>query len=178
MANTSIKFLKWVVAILGCGIILVAATLAVIVAFDISVNLDFMDPELEATASRLIGRKVTIGGPIRLKPSLRPILEVHNIGIANPDQWESGEFLQVEKAVAQIEILPFIQGKIRIDELLFDSVTLVLASQPDGRVNWQFDRPLTEDKGRKEPRQFPELERITLRNFHIRYQDRLKDRKI
>ncbi len=165
------RFQKKILVFLAGGAVLSAAVLAVLVIFGVSVNLDFAVSRMEAAASRLAGRKVTIGGPVRLQPGLHPTLEIRHVGVADPDGWGPGELLRVRKALAQVQLVPLLRGRIRFDRVVLDGAALDLRVRRDGRVNWRFQGVSSAEQA---PPRIPDLGDIVLRDIDVRYRDRLR----
>ena len=130
----------------------------------------FIDPsvfrgQLEARATRALGRQVQFIGPISLERSLRPRIIVEDINIGNP-RWARGDqFAQVAKAEVQVALIPLLQGDLRILDVVFNGVNLFIEETPDGINNYTFGDP----EAGKEAGLLPDVERLLIRDATIKH---------
>ena len=92
----------------------------------ITIPLDILDSRLESLATRILDRKVTIYGPVRLKTSLQPSLQFDGLTIGDPKGWRDGSKHLLSVKHAQVKISfpglihgdrPTLQGKLTTDVL-------------------------------------------------------------
>ena len=93
------------------------------ISFEITISLDAFRDQIDAAATRALGRDVSIDGKIELTPALWPALEIEGFRIANPRDWESGDFVRLARFRAQIGILPLFRRQIHIEEITAKSST-------------------------------------------------------
>ena len=72
--------------LVGTALLIVLLVFAFVIAaiFGISINAAPWRQPIAAKASAIIGRPVTLEGPLRLRVGLRPELTVGGIAVANP----------------------------------------------------------------------------------------------
>jgi uncharacterized protein involved in outer membrane biogenesis len=128
----------------------------------------FVDPsiyrnQLETRASKAFGRQVQIDGPIRLERSLRPRIILEGLTIGNPD-WATGAHLATaEKVNLQVALFPLLRGKLRILDVAFSGVNLLIEEGPDGANNYTFGDSET-------PGVLPAIEQLLVKDTVIHYQ--------
>ncbi|MBT8363976.1 MAG: AsmA family protein [Deltaproteobacteria bacterium] len=135
------KYLKRAVIIIGSLVVFMAATLVVILAIGITINVDEIRAKVAAAASKAIGRKVGIEGHLAFGLSFRPALELEGLQIANPSSWDTTDFVKVSLFRAQIRILPLLRKRIHIEEISAEGIDVQLELKADGQKNWLFDLP-------------------------------------
>ncbi|MDC1198893.1 AsmA family protein [bacterium] len=94
------------------------------------------------------GRTLTIGGDI--SPSFFPVIGVSTgpVTLSNADWAEAPEMLTAASADIGVELLPLMSGRIRISRLHLADPLINLEIDADGRPNWEFEPPATdEDEG-------------------------------
>jgi len=105
----------------------------------IAIPLDSFDRRLESLLGHILDRDVTIQGPVKVKLCLQPVLEFNSLTIADPRDWSDGKnFLVVEKAKGQLDLLPLIQGDFHINDLELEGVDLRLVTRIDQTSNYRF----------------------------------------
>ncbi len=122
------------------------------------------------------GRKLAIGGELKLVILPVPALTVTDVAFSNPDWVASPQMMTVGELSAQIALLPLVfGGHLHIDRLVLKDVDLRLATDGNGRGNWQFATPgqsatppPTEGGG---ARDVPAFDAIMLRNVAINFAD-------
>jgi uncharacterized protein involved in outer membrane biogenesis len=134
-----LKNLKRVGLIFGSLIVFFLVVVAVVLSIGISINIDGIRAKAETIASKALGRKVSINGPLALDLSFRPSLELEGLQIANPSSWDSDKFIELKLFRAQIRILPLIRSRIHIQEITAHGIDVHLELKSDGRKNWLFD---------------------------------------
>ena len=85
MKTRTRKLLKWTAFSILSLFGLLIASLIVILAFGLTLNLNGFRPSVERAVSDLLDRNVSITGSVSLKASLRPTLEIHGVQIDNPE---------------------------------------------------------------------------------------------
>ena len=106
--------LKWLVRVaIGAGGLL-AAVVAAAFIFVFTFDVERYRSELEATASQIVGRAVTIEGPITLGRSLVPKLVAHDVHVANP-AWASRLYgARAERLEIELELLPLFNSQLKV----------------------------------------------------------------
>ncbi|MEO1016998.1 MAG: AsmA family protein [Pseudomonadota bacterium] len=118
-----------------------AATLVVVVVAAVLVlnngGLDRFREPIEARLSDALGRKVEIRGSIGISLDYRPVIEVHDIWIANPS-WADGDALAtIETVELQAELMPLLRRQYIIDEITLTGVDVNLQEDENQTGNWE-----------------------------------------
>ena len=150
------------------------AVLAVLVYVGVPVPLGLVNERLERLAGSLIDRQVVIGGPTRLKVSLHPSLSIGDLSIADPNDWDSdAALLHARTGSASIDLLSLLQGKIRIETLVLDQVTLRLVTRTDRSTNFSFSGAQRSSGNKSAGPEFAGLDSVSLSAIEVIYQDEL-----
>ena len=124
------SLLKW--AALAAAI-LIAAAAALLYSIDVNSYRD----EIAAEFRRATGRGLTIGGDIDLSISLNPAIVVNRVAVANADWGSRPSMALLERAEAEVELLPLLAGDIRVTRLILVEPDILLEVNADGLSNWR-----------------------------------------
>ena len=169
--------MRWSLAGAAALLLLLPATLLIIALFEISVSAGPWRGSIAQVASQVLGRAVTLEGPLQLIPSLRPMLTVGGIRVANPSGFTAPEFASLGRARLRLELLPLLRNEIRVVEVTAEDVRLRLERSADGRVNWAFELPKPAPEAQQpQPETKParqirleEIDRIGFRRIDLEY---------
>ncbi|MEJ2041041.1 MAG: AsmA family protein, partial [Desulfosarcinaceae bacterium] len=105
------KPVKWVLVAGGALILLLIAAIIVI---PLVINVNKYKPQIEALASKQIGRSLTIGGEI--KPSIFPWIgvSVQDVRLDNTKAFAEKEFVSVGEIEVRVKLLPILSGRYEI----------------------------------------------------------------
>ncbi len=95
-------------------------------------------PQIIAAVLKATGRALTIGGPIRLQPSLTPTLAASDLSLANPDGFADPSLLTLNQVQAQIALLPLLRHRVDILNLKLVEPKLYLERDKAGQADWNF----------------------------------------
>ena len=93
---------------------------------------------LAAAVERATGRQLTLGGPVRLHLSFNPTLTVSNVTLGNPPGGFAGDFITLDRADAQIALLPLLTHHLDVLRLVLERPQITLQHLPSGASNWVF----------------------------------------
>jgi len=125
----------WLAAGVGLLVALpVAAGLVAVARF----NPNAYAPEITAAVERATGRQLTLGGPVRLALSFHPTLTVSNVTLGNPPGGFAGDFVTLDRAKAQIALLPLLIHHLDILRLVLERPQITLQRLPSGASSWDF----------------------------------------
>lgn len=171
------KVIKWLlVGLVGLVLTVLAVAAAALALLDVN----RFKPEIEQSASELLGRQLSIEGEIT--KTLFPWLgvSVGRVVLANAEGFGDTPFASIESAAASVKILPLLQRKITIGNLELAGLTLDAQLAADGNSNIpRFDsgsEEPAEDAGEASPDSAISLPEITidgvsLSGANIRYRD-------
>ena len=128
------KFLKWLLALLG-----VVVVLLVIVTFVLPMVVDPNDykEEISAAVSKKTGRELTIDGDIKWSvfPSIG--LELNDVTLGNPEEFDGQPMLDIGEAGISVKFLPLLKRQVQIGEVSMNDVSIYLNRKADGKNNWE-----------------------------------------
>ena len=128
------SLLKWAGLAL---VVLVAAAAALL----LSVDVGSYRGEIEAEFRKATGRDLAIGGDIDLSISLSPAVVVERVSIANAGWGSRPAMVALERAEAEVELLPLLAGDIRVTRLVLVEPDILLETNADGLSNWRTGPP-------------------------------------
>ena len=126
--------LKWAGLAL---VVLVAAAAALL----LSVDVGSYRGEIEAEFRKATGRDLAIGGDIDLSISFSPAVVVERVSIANAGWGSRPAMVSLERAEAEVELLPLLAGDIRVTRLVLVEPDILLETNADGLSNWRTGPP-------------------------------------
>ena len=128
------KFLKWILALVG-----VVVFLLVIVAFVLPMVVDPNDykEEISAAVSKKTGRELTIDGDIKWSvfPSIG--LELSDVTLGNPEEFDGQPMLDIGEAGISVKFLPLLKREVQVGEVSMNDVSIYLSRKADGKNNWE-----------------------------------------
>lgn len=146
-------FLRWLFRIV-LGLVLLVVLLFVSTALlEIPIDLTRFKVPLEVLVSKALKREVNIDQSIVLTTSLSPALTLRGLKIGNPDGFSQETFISLDSAQIRLELLPLLQKKINLSEIIVRKLQITLEETKGGNVNWVFataDKPIKNDKPEKE----------------------------
>lgn len=94
--------------------------------------------EIEAQASTVTGRGVTINGPIGFRLLPRPELSLEQVTIANDAGAIAPALLSLERLEAHLSVVPLFSGKFQVANFRIIAPVLSLETSPEGAHNWTW----------------------------------------
>ena len=173
------RVLKWAALAVA---VLVAAAAAVLYSIDVNSYRD----EIAAEFRRATGRDLAIGGDIDLSISLTPAVVVERVAIANAGWGSRPHMVALERAEAEVELLPLLAGDIRVTRLILIEPDILLETNADGLSNWRAGPPSDDrsrapsgsvgeaerkDEADSGPPPIPIFDRVEIRRGRLTYKD-------
>lgn len=122
--------------ILGILIILVAGALGV---GPLLVDWNSYKADFQRQASLLIGRQVTIDGPMTVRLFPWPRLTAANVRVANPPGSMLADLVQIEKVDAEIAAAPLLSGQLSLRKLTLVRPVASFERLAAGGVSWKLN---------------------------------------
>lgn len=137
--------------------------LALLVAL---MNLHWFRGPIERAITKATGRETHIRGELALKPLFPPTLRVGDVSFADAP-WASAEPMFTARHIAvRPAFWRLVRGQPVFKFIEGDGLALRLASDEQGRANWQFGEPEPEDAKDDEPLEL-EIRRLLLTDSHV-----------
>jgi uncharacterized protein involved in outer membrane biogenesis len=171
--------LRWSLAAVAALALAPVAAVALIAWLGILVDAGPWRAALAEVATEALGREVTVEGPVELSLGLRSALKIGGLRIANPPGFSAPEFASLGDVSAEVDLIPALRGRLRIQSLAAENVRVRLERSVDGRVNWDFGALLgvadAEAEAAPEPEAGPavavRIRRLALRSLAVEYRD-------
>jgi AsmA protein len=131
--RTMIKTTKYILAGLGGLILLVAiAAAAFLAVFDANAY----KSEIAAKAQAMTGRKLEIGGDLKVSFFPWLAIEASDLKLANRTGFGNSPMLAVGKATARVKLMPLFSRRIEVGKVHVEGFALALERKADGSDNW------------------------------------------
>jgi hypothetical protein len=166
------------IVLLGLAVVAVTVTTGGIALSRIDLNAYFKSAIIDKVA-QATGRELAFGGKLTVTFLPMPALTVLDVAFPNPVWIASPPMVKVGELSAQVALLPLVfGGNLRINRLVLKDVDLLLATDADGRGNWQFGAaekssaaPPTAAVENNGTIALPTIDEIMLQNVAIRFDD-------
>jgi len=133
------KLLRWLFRLLLSFLLIVVASLVVLIVFKIPLDLTRFKEPIETLVSKGLDRPVRIEQSIVISTSLNPYFTLKGLRIENPAGFKTPDFLSMDLAKIQVELLPLLKKKVHISEIQVQGLNISLEETEDGRANWIFN---------------------------------------
>ena len=121
---------------LGFKVSILLGCIAIVVAYARLSELGDMRKELISQIENSYVGRLSINGTTELDLSFPPRVIINDVKIKNA-RWGSKEHMMVaDKVVAEIDLLPLIQGKMATPRLRMVGVDIIFEQNADGLSNW------------------------------------------
>ncbi|MGF1641836.1 MAG: AsmA family protein [Rhodospirillales bacterium] len=128
--------IKVLIGVAGATGLLLAAILIVPGFVDWTVHRD----RIADQAERLTGRRLEIGGDIRMTLLPAPALVVTEVRLANVDGGIDPDLIRMRSLAVHVRLAPLLSGRIRLGKVRLVEPLLNLERSADGRGNWSLVR--------------------------------------
>lgn len=115
------------------GLVIVAA-----IAAPFFIPVDTIRDEIVAQTEKATGRKLTIGGPVKLSLLPSIAIEVNQVTFANAPGAASPNMASLSKMQVQLKLMPLLSGEVAVDQFVLIDPVINLEVAQNGRPNWQF----------------------------------------
>ncbi len=122
---------------IALGLIALVVIIAVVGVFAVShLDLTRQKARIEARVFEETGRELQINGA--LNPSLFPWfgLSLSEVSMGNAREFPDTEFATISSAEIEVAFLPLLTGRIEIEKVSLQGVSLKLLRDADGKTNW------------------------------------------
>jgi AsmA family protein len=126
------KILIGVVALL---VLVIGGLYAVIASLDVNEYRDVIAEEAE----KATGRKLTLGGELKLNVSLSPSITASDITFANAGWGSRPEMMKLNSVAVEVALMPLISGNIQVKRLILSGLDVLLETDNKGNPNWVFE---------------------------------------
>jgi AsmA protein len=127
----------WRYGLLGLAVVVVLAVAAGAV-FIARFNPNSLKPRIEAAVKQATGRDLALNGPIGMKLSLWPTVELHDAALANPPGYSRADMATLGLLDLRLAILPLLHGQVEISRLILVHPNILLEQDAQGHPNWRF----------------------------------------
>ncbi len=115
-----------------------AALVLAAVAYLWTLDPDDFRQEILAEVEQRTGRIATLGAPIELSLSLRPVLVLRGFTLSGDARGDGPALIAVERAEAEADLPDLLRGELTIRRLEVHGADVLLQADGDGGGNWEF----------------------------------------
>lgn len=126
---------KLILGILGGLILVLIVVVYVILA---TYNFNRLKPQITRTVQEATGRKLTLGGDIRLKIGLTPALVVENVSFQNAPWGSQPEMAKIKRFEVRVALFPLLFGSIHIKRFVLIDPDILIETSKSGESNLKF----------------------------------------
>ncbi|MGB5706567.1 MAG: AsmA family protein [Arenicellales bacterium] len=164
---------------LGIGIAIIAGILVFMSITGTALPLNFLKTTIQDNARNILGRELVIEGKIGLIPGFSPEVFIQGANLANNGGWQKPEFASVDHLSAELHLLPLLDSKIHVGDVILSGVHVDLVKPQQGKANWVFDLPASDNSGTKpespdgsnKGMRLSAVDSIQLKNIFLSYTD-------
>ncbi len=132
---------------LRIGLVIVAIVIVLVIGAGAVLVLTFnpnqLKPRIVAAVKQATGRDLVLQGNIGLRLSLRPTVEVSGASLSNAPGFSPPEMATLQTLYLQLAVLPLLHHSIEINRLVLVRPDIHLATNAQGKSNWEFTPPAT-----------------------------------
>lgn len=121
---------------LGIKVSIVLGGIAIVIAYARLSEFGDMRKDLMAQIENSYAGRLSIGGPAELDLSFPPRVIINDVKIQNAKWGTKKHMMTAEQVVAEVDLLPLIQGKMAVPRLRMVGVDIVFEQNADGLSNW------------------------------------------
>ncbi len=89
-------------------------------------DLGMFRAQIEARGTEAFDRRLTIAGPMRLKPSFQPLLVAEDVRIGNPEWASRPNFAHIQRLEIRVALWPLLRGELDVRDVIFSGADVLL----------------------------------------------------
>ncbi len=161
-----------VTGLVALCVALLVAGYAIIASLDVQQVARVARDEVKA----LTGRDLVIDGPIDLKISLTPSVDLQDVRFANAGWGSRPEMATLRRVEVEVELLPLLTGNVVVRRLVVIEPDILLETDAAGRGNWEFETAgdgaaAPVDAGDSGAVQLPDIQDFRFQGGRLRFVD-------
>ena len=161
------KVLKISTFVIFSVIALVVAGIAIIKSQDFNAYRSLIAEQVKAAT----GRDLIIAGDLELELSLSPALSVEGVTLANTSWGSRPNMVRLDRLAAVVDLLPLLQGDVRVEWLELSGVDLLLETDASGQGNWVFDATANDAGENSGGGALPVVKSVRMEDVVLTYRD-------
>ncbi|MHB1942081.1 MAG: AsmA family protein [Acidiferrobacteraceae bacterium] len=125
---------------------------------------DWLRRPIAHIASSLLHRKVEIRGPLRIRWSATPTIQISRLWVANAPWDAAHPMIRIRRVALSLELQPLLHGHIAMPLLVLDQPRILLERNLLGEANWIFGKPHPHKKTR-----LPAIGKLRIKQGRLRF---------
>ena len=134
--NSKLSFAKKYIIYIFLSLIILFIGFTVLVPM--LVNLKVWKPEIKAMLEAETGKFADIKGDIELSLYPSPQIKIYGISLKDDQKGVLIDFFNSDSVIAKLSLWTLLKGKIVIDKIIFEDLTINLENYPGADPNWVF----------------------------------------
>jgi len=122
----------------GLAVSAVLLVFAALIAAVVTIDHQYLRNDAEGLLTDLLGRKVSIGGPMHLTIRSSVDLSVSNLRIESTDWSQQADLLSLDNMVVSLNTRSLLSDEIVVKSLVIDGLRINLEQADDDKDNWTF----------------------------------------
>jgi uncharacterized protein involved in outer membrane biogenesis len=124
--------------LIGLVLIVIVLPIAAAIAAFLTFDPNAYKAQIAAAVKQATGRDVTLAGPLAVKLSWVPTLTARDVRLSNIPGGSAPAMAQITEIETRIALLPLLQHRLDIQDLVLRHPSVLLERTADGRPNWLF----------------------------------------
>ncbi|WP_193368086.1 AsmA family protein [Pelagibius marinus] len=145
-------------ALVALTVAVLVAGYAIIASLDVQQVADFARTEVKAAT----GRDLAIDGPVALRVSLVPSIDLQDVRFANAPWGSRPDMVTFRRLEIEVELLPLLFGEVVVTRLVAVAPDILLETDAEGRGNWEFEEAAAEAPDEQAPEPAGEAGAVSL----------------
>ena len=167
---------RWIISSLLVVFLLPVAVISAALVFINATDLSQYRGTIARHISEILGRQLSLDGELDLAIASTSSIVISDITLANAEWASEADMLVIRRIEAEIELLPFLRGEIRIPRFHLDGVKALLETDASGYGNWVLTEPVgdaqaIDDAGKSSPFRLPWIGELFIGNVGFAYRD-------
>ncbi len=128
----------WKKLLMG-GLVLALTLVSVVAVFISQADPNEYRDSIADLVEGYTGRKLEVGGDLRIKLLPVPSVEASDVSFANPAWASQPHMVRAKRVRAEVALLPLLKGRLVVSRLVAVEPRVFLEIDAEGRANWEFD---------------------------------------
>ncbi len=164
--------MRWKTILTGLALLLIglaAVAVTIVKSIDFNAYKDLVAQQVKVA----LGRDLVIAGDVTVSFGLTPHLSARQVTLRNVAWSDQPQMIALDRIDAEIELLPLLFEQIKLRNVTLSGGQILLERNKDGVGNWAFDGAAGGTGGGAGggATPLPEIERLSIENFKLRYRD-------
>ncbi|MHB1949995.1 MAG: AsmA family protein [Acidiferrobacteraceae bacterium] len=122
-------------------------------------------------ASSILHRKVVLAGPLRIRWSATPAIQLNRLAVANASWDRSHPMIRIRRVDLSLALRPLLHGQVAMPVLSLEAPRILLERSAAGKANWVFRKT----RPHRKKTRLPAIGRLRIRDGRLRFVEPASD---